>query len=204
MRLAAVLLGLGLGLGLRLGFMGQDSRADAGVPPAWVATRGRVEPGVALGSYVLTSDAAPGRYSEGALVTASPIALPFRFAITWRRIGPEAGRSMHVIVAGGVVLIKSGAITLYAYDDAAFSASGWTPLPGLLTTAEHSLVVTQDSHAVNVAIDGTAVATFALAVPQLSSVVGVGMKSAPGLRSAIYLRSLAVGATGVTGATGAQ
>ena len=41
-----------------------------------------------------------------------------------------------------------------------------------------------------VSIDGSDVARFALEVARETAFVGFGMKSAPGLRSAIYLRSI--------------
>ena len=50
----------------------------------------------------------------GELISVEEVALPYRFTVTWRRLGVEAGRSMHVLVAGGVVLIKAGAINFYA------------------------------------------------------------------------------------------
>jgi hypothetical protein len=164
--------------------------APAAAEP-WRATRGSLE-ATGSGGYFLTSDAAPGRYSEGELVSRDAVALPFRLEVAWRRLGPEAGRSMHVTVAGGVVLIKSGAVAFYAYDDAAFGAAPWHVVPGYATHDEHVVTVAQDAREVRVAIDGQPIARYALAVSRASAYVGVGMKAAPGLRSAIYVRSLAV------------
>lgn len=157
----------------------------------WVATRGAVEPGVSV-QYLLATDAAPGRNSDGALMTSTPVALPYRLSCTWRRLGPEAGRSMHVFIAGGTVLVKSGAVLLYAFDDASFANQAWTPVPGMLTTQQHAIAVTQTRASVTVEIDGTVVATYALHVALASTPVGFGMKGAPALRSEIYLDKLAV------------
>jgi hypothetical protein len=165
-------------------------RADGAV--TWKATRGTAQRGRLPGSYVLASDAAPGRYSVGELITAEEVALPYRFTITWRRTGVEAGRSMHVMVAGGIVLIKSGRINFYAYDDAAFAVRTWEPIADHAAQAEHVVVVTQDAREVVVTIDGALAGRYPLAVARPTAHVGVGMKAAPGHRSKIYLRALAV------------
>ena len=165
---------------------------DAAATLRWKATRGTVAAGKLAGSYVLASDAAPGRYSQGELVSVDEVALPYRFTFTWRRVGPEAGRSMHVLVAGGIVLLKQGAINFYPYDDAAFAEQPWQPLAGHRAQDEHTLVVTQDAREVIVTIDGTPAARYPLAIARTKAHVGVGMKSAPGWRSKIYLRALAI------------
>lgn len=175
---------------------GRRADAEPGAEPAtkpeWKVTRGSLEPGKLAGSFLLSSDAAPGRYSEATMVTATEIALPLQVAATWRRLGPEAGRSMHVLVAGGVVLIKSGAIAFYAYDDAAFASGEWRPLANHAAHDEHAISVRQDAHAVEVSLDGAVVARYALAVSRATAHVGFGMKAAPGLRSTIYLREIAI------------
>lgn len=158
---------------------------------AWKVA-GTLAPGRPPGSYVLSSNAAPGRYSEGSMVTVEPVALPYTLRAMWRRLGPEGGRSMHVFVAGGVVLIRTGAIAFYPYDEAAFASAGWTPLPSYSAHEEHAISVHQDRREVVVSIDGAVVARFALAVERASANVGFGMKSAPGLRSSIYLRDVSV------------
>jgi len=158
----------------------------------WKATRGTLAPGRAPQSFVLSSDGAPGRYSEAGMITVEPVALPFTLEATWRRIGPEAGRSMHVLVAGGVVLIKNGAIAFYAYDATAFAQGDWKPLAGHQAQAEHAVKVTQDKTKVSVFVDGAQVARYDLPVARDTAHVGFGMKSAPGYRSAIYLRGVAI------------
>jgi len=158
----------------------------------WKATRGTLEPGALEGTFLLTSDAVPGRYSEAEMITTEAVALPYKLTVTWRRLGSESGRSMHVLVAGGVVLIKSGAIAFYAYDDAAFAQGDWRPIAGYSTLAEHVVRVIQDKQRLTVFADGTEVAHFDFEVARASAHVGVGMKSAPSLRSAIYLRAITV------------
>lgn len=158
----------------------------------WKASRGTAQRGRPAGSLMLATDAAPGRYSVGELRSLQEVALPYRFTVTWRRIGVEAGRSMHVIVAGGVVLIKSGAINFYAYDDATFASAAWVPIAGHAAQDEHTVVVSQDAREVVVTIDGALVGRYPLAVARPTTHVGVGMKAAPGHRSKVYLRALAV------------
>lgn len=177
-------------LGLALALLG--AIPGAGLASPWKATRGSLEPGRVAGSFLLSSDAAPGRYSEAAMITAEPVALPYTLEATWRRLGPEAGRSMHVLVAGGVVLIKSGAIAFYAYDDTAFAQGDWRPLPGHQAHAEHVIAVQQDPHRVIVKLDGAEVARYDLEVARTTANIGFGMKAAPGLRSSIFVRAIAI------------
>ncbi len=157
--------------------------------PAWRATRGTLELGRAEGAYILTTDAAPGRYSEATMIAVAPVALPYQLSATIRRLGPEGGRSIHLLVAGGIVLIKSGAIAFYPYDDNSFASTGWTPIAGYVAHDEHVLAVAQDRHAIEVSIDGRKVATFAIAVERVDA-IGFGVKGAPSMRSALYLRDL--------------
>lgn len=158
----------------------------------WKAGRGSLAHGRAADSYVLSSDGAPGRYSEGSMIVREPVAVPYVLSARWRRLGPEAGRSLHVHVAGGVVLIKSGAIALWAYDDVAVPDSDWRPLPGYREHDEHAIRVAQDARGIDVAIDGTVVAHYALATTRARAPIGFGMKAAPGARTAIYLRDVAI------------
>jgi len=159
---------------------------------AWAVTHGTLQVGVLPGSWLLSSDATPGRHSEGTMISKDEVRLPYRFELSWRRLGPEAGRSMHVIVAGGIVLVKADKIAFYAYDDATFASGEWTPVAGHDPNAEHVVVVTQDSRHVEVQIDGALAATYALSVSRVRTHVGIGMKSAPGYRSAIYVHDVTV------------
>ncbi len=158
----------------------------------WKTTRGTLAPARAPGSFVLTTDAAPGRYSEAGMIASEPVALPYTLSATWRRLGPEAGRSMHVLVADGVVLIKTGAIAFYAYDDASFAQGDWKPIAGNTIGAEHAISVHQDAQRVTVTIDGALVATYDLPVARRTANVGFGMKGAPSMRSSILVRDITV------------
>ena len=171
--------------------------ATASASP-WKATRGSLETGRTPRSFVLTSDAAPGRYSEASMISAEPVALPYMLSATWRRLGPEAGRSMHVLVAGGVVLIKTGAIAFYAYDDAGFAQGDWKPVAVNTVSAEHAITVHQDAHRVTVTIDDTQVAAYDIEVARANAHIGFGMKAAPSTRSSIMVRDIAVRQWGPT------
>lgn len=158
----------------------------------WIATRGALEPGRVAGSFWLTTNAVPGRFSDGEVMSQEEVALPYRLDVRWRRIGPEGGRSLHVTVAGAVVLVQSGRVALYTYDEAALTARGWTDVPSLATHAEHAVSVTQDAREVAVAIDGREVLRQPVPVTRPRTQVGVGMKGASGFRSSLYVRSIAV------------
>ena len=166
--------------------------AGAANADVWKATRGTLEPGKLSNSFLLTSDAAPGRYSEAGMITTAPVALPYTLQATWRRLGSEAGRSMHILVAGGVVLIKNGAVAFYAYDDTAFAQGDWRPVSDHVAQRENIIKVHQDKQRVTVWINGSEVAHYDLAVARDSANIGFGMKSSPGWRSAIYVRDISI------------
>jgi hypothetical protein len=159
---------------------------------AFAATRGTMEQAKAPGSFFLATEAAPGRFSDGEVIANDAVSIPFRIDVVWRRLGPEAGRSMHVTVADAVVLIKSGKIALYAFDEAKLAEAGWIALPGYDTHQEHAVSVTQTASEIAVTIDGKPAAKFALATARTQIRPGVGMKGAPGFRTLIYVRAMSV------------
>ena len=165
----------------------------------WDLARGALQPSLAAGGFLLATDASPSRFSDGELVASEPVALPYRLDVTWRRLGPEAGRSLHVAVIGGVVLIKTGAVAFYAFDEARFAADGWTPVPGLRTHDEHRVSVVQDVRTVALTVDGAEVKRFAFAAARGQGRVGVGFKGASGNRSRLFVRALAVSELGPQG-----
>lgn len=159
---------------------------------AWIATKGAVEPGRVPGSFWVTTEPVPGRFTSGAAMSSAEVRLPYQLDVRWRRLGPESGRSLHVIIAGAVVLIQSGRVALYTYDEAALVARGWTAVPGLDTHREHAVRVTQDAAEVQVAIDGGVVLRQALVATAATATVGVGLKGAGGYRSALLVSAIAV------------
>lgn len=144
------------------------------------------------GGGVITTDAAPGRFSDGEVRGSTNVRIPYELDVTWRRLGPEAGRSMHVLVADGVVLVRDGKISLYAYDEARFAALGWTRVDGLRTQELHHLTVRQDHDELTVAFGGEMVARFAHPVTRSDAVIGLGGKGAGGFRSRLYVRDYGV------------
>lgn len=158
----------------------------------WVATRGALEPGRAPGSFWVTTAPVPGRFTSGDAMSTADVHLPFQLDVRWRRLGPDAGRSLHVIIAGGVLLVQSGQVALYTYDEAALAARGWTAVPGLDTHREHVVGVHQDAREVRVSIDGVEVLRQPLITARAATKVGVGLKGAGGYRSALLVTSIAV------------
>lgn len=153
----------------------------------YAGTQAHVDPG-----FVLTTDAAPGRFSSGEVRSSRKVGLPYELDVTWRRLGPEAGRSMHVQIGGGVVLIKDHKLALYTYDEATFATRGWTALPGYRSHDRHTVTVAQDHHAVTISVDGAVAATFPLEHAADEAVLGVGFKGATGFRSRIYVEDVTV------------
>lgn len=166
--------------------------AEPPLPLAWQAQEGSAEPGRTPGSFVLATDGSAALFSTALLLATEDVDLPFQLDVTWRRLGPEAGRSLHVQVLGGVVLVKTGVVGLFAYDEAAFAATGWIPVPGLRSHDEHAVRVVQTARQVTLALDGIEVARWPLIAPHPRGRVGVGGKGARGYRSRIFVRSLAV------------
>ncbi|HUQ05270.1 MAG TPA: hypothetical protein VM261_22355 [Kofleriaceae bacterium] len=158
----------------------------------WVATRGVMEPGRAPGSFWIATEAVPGRFSNGEVMSTGEVELPYRIDVRWRRIGPEGGRSMHVTVSGAVVLFQTGRLAVYAFDEAAFAANGWTPVPELRTHDEQTVSVEQDAREVRIFVEGELVLRHPVVVTKAKTKVGVGMKGAKGFRSSIYVRSVTV------------
>ena len=158
----------------------------------WVVTRGAMEPGRAPGSFWVTSEPVPGRFTNGEVLSTTAVRLPYRLDVRWRRLGPEGGRSLHVIIAGGIVLVQTGRLALYAYDEAALAARGWTAVPALDTHGEHAIGVRQDAAEVRVFVDGVEVLRQPLVTARATTKVGVGLKGAGGYRSALLVTSIAV------------
>lgn len=168
------------------------STAASADPIRWSARAGSMQAGARPGSWIVTTDANPGRFSAGEVIADREVALPCRVDVRWQRLGPEGGRSMHVVVAGGVLLVRTGMIALYTYDEVKLAKDGWTAIPALDTQREHGLSVVQTREELRVSLEGKEVARFALPVAREKALVGVGMKGASGFRSTVYLRALSV------------
>jgi hypothetical protein len=166
------------------------ARADA--PPGWTVARGSLQQGKEDGSFILFTDASPSRFSDGELVSPGVLALPLELDVTVRRLGPEAGRSLHFGVVGGVVLIKGGALSLWAYNDPHFSLEGWIPVPGLRTHDEHRVRVVQTQSEVTVFLDGVELRRYRMSAGRPRGRVAIGFKGASGNRSSLLVRRLSV------------
>ena len=174
-------------LGLCL-LLAPAARAEA--PPGWTVARGSLQRGQEPGSFLLFTDASPSRFSDGELVSPSLLKLPLELEVTLRRLGPEAGRSLHLGVLGGVVLLKSGALSLWSFNDANVSLEGWIPVPGLRTHDEHRVRVVQTSSEVVISIDGAEVKRYRMSPGRSRGRVGVGFKGASGSRSMLRISRL--------------
>ncbi len=166
------------------------ARADA--PPGWTVARGTLQQGLAPGSFILFTDASPSRFSDGELVSPDLVTLPLELEVTLRRLGPEAGRSLHLGVVGGVVLFKGGAFSLWAYNDPHYSLEGWIPVPGFRAHDEHRVRVVQTRSEVTVILDGVELKRYLMSAGRPRGRVGVGFKGASGNRSALFVQRLSV------------
>ena len=166
------------------------ARADA--PPGWTVARGTLQQGLAPGSFILFTDASPSRFSDGELVSPDLVRLPLELEVTRRRLGPEAGRSLHLGVVGGVVLFKGGAFSLWAYNDPHYSLEGWIPVPGFRAHDEHRVRVVQTRREVTVILDGVELKRYLMSAGRPRGRVGVGFKGASGNRSALFVQRLSV------------
>jgi hypothetical protein len=160
---------------------------------AWELARGSLQRGLLPSSFVLATDASPSRFSDGEMVSSRNVALPYRLEVAWRRLGPESGRSLHVSVVGGIVLVKSGAVALWSFSDTSrFAKEGWTRVPGMRTNDAHAIAVEQDQRTISVSIDGVLIKQFGMRAARGEGRVGVGLKGASGHRTRLYVRSLEV------------
>lgn len=152
--------------------------------------RGSLQQGQEPGSFLLFTDASPSRFSDGELVSPSLLKLPLELDVTLRRIGPEAGRSLHLGVLGGVVLLKGGALSLWSFNDPNVSLEGWIPMPGLRTHDEHRVRVVQTTSEVIISLDGAEVKRYRMSPGRTRGRVGVGFKGASGNRSMLRISRL--------------
>ena len=58
----------------------------------WDVSRGSLRPAGACGAYLAATDATPGSFSYLELLYRKPLHAPLDVEVTWRRIGPEAGK----------------------------------------------------------------------------------------------------------------
>jgi hypothetical protein len=144
------------------------------------------------GGFILFTDASPSRFSDGELVSPDLLGLPLELDVTVRRLGPEAGRSLHFGVVGGVVLLKGGALSLWAYNDPNSSLEGWIPVPGLRTHDEHRVRVVQTTAEVTVFLDEVELKRYRMSSGRTRGRVAIGFKGASGNRSALHVQRLSV------------
>jgi hypothetical protein len=164
------------------------SRAEA-VPP-WNVVRGTLVPRDEPGAFLAATDASLTAFSYGQILLREPTRAPFTFGATLRRLGPDS-RSLEVLVPGAVVLVKDGAVALWAQGgDVRFSHDGWRPRPGLRTHDEHRLVVHQEARHVSLSIDGEEASRWELTAPPNGGPVGIGFKGPRAYRSFISVREV--------------
>jgi hypothetical protein len=160
---------------------GGDARAEGcAAAHAWRVVMGALRPRPACGAFLAATDGSMLGYSYGSFASAAPVAVPFSFSLSARRLGPE-GMPIELFVIGAAVLVKEEAFGLYVpTDDVRFE---WQPMPGLHIHDEHRLAVRQTADRVALAIDGREVASWAFHAPEPRGTVSFGFKGASGYRS---------------------
>ena len=166
----------------------RPSRAESATP--WNVVCGTLVPRDEPGAFLAATDASLNAFSYGQILLREPTRAPFTFGATLRRLGPDS-RSLELLVPGAVVLVKDGAVALWAQGgDVRFSHDGWRPRAGLRTHDEHRLVVRQEARRVSLAIDGEEAAQWELEAPPDGGPVGIGFKGPRAYRSFVSVRGV--------------
>lgn len=151
----------------------------------WEAVEGEIVPGAGCGRYVAFSNGARTAYSLGQLVWRTPVTLPYRARVTWRRLGADP-RALELGVLGGVVMVADDRVGLWI-DDASFEVDGWRPVPGHRVRRTHTATVVQRADGLVLELDGVVVARWALRPRTATGRLSVIFKGAPGARAAMGL-----------------
>lgn len=155
----------------------------------WRVQRGSLAPGLACGSFIGTTDAWNGPFSRGEYLRDEPVSVPLAVQVTWQRLGPDADRTMIVILRGGFLLLKPGAYGFYPFSESAFQ---WHPLAGFSTHRETTVRVEQREQAISFSIDGVRAGVIPFAAPRGPGSIGIGFKGERGYRSRMRFRDFSV------------
>jgi hypothetical protein len=165
----------------------------------WQTARGALQPGLACGSFVGTTDGWGGPFSAAEFRATKPVSLPLEVEVTWRRLGSDGGESLTLILPGGFLLLKRGEYGFYGFSESAFK---WVALPGFSTHRESTVRVVQRATEILIWVDGKAIGRVPFTAPSASGPVGVGIKGASGYRSRMMFRGFRVRALGEAPAGG--
>lgn len=161
----------------------------AQAPTDWEVVEGGLARGAGCGRYVATTNGARTAYSLGQLVWRTPVTLPYRATVTWRRLGADP-RALELGVLGGIVIVADDRVGLWI-DDASFELDGWRPLPGHRVRRPHTVAVTQRAGELTLELDGAIVARWPLRPRATTGRLAVIWKGATADRAAIWFAGFA-------------
>ena len=165
--------------------------ADALPPPActqsladWSIVRGSLHALPGCGAYLGYTDAGSGVFSYADFVYRKPVRAPLDVEVTWRRLGPETGRTLELRGLGALLLVRDREYGLYTWNEATFE---FRPLPGYREHDEHRVAIHQTTTTLTFLLDGRVVDSWPL-VAMGEGTVGVAAKGAIAYRSAFAFR----------------
>jgi hypothetical protein len=160
----------------------------------WEVVNGDLDAGLDCGTLLVTSDASTARFSYGKVLTRRPVALPFTATFTVRKLSSDSRRPLEILLVGGSILLRDGAIGPYFEGDAGFERDGWRELPGFRASDAHALEARQTEREVVLSIDGHEVLRRAVHPPGAGGKIGVAFKGPLGVRARVVVSGFRVSA----------
>lgn len=185
---------------IALGVLAGPARADA-PSESFTVLRGDLASGRQRGTLVLTTDASASRFYLGGryrhhsvarFAWREPVSVPFEVSLEAQLVTP--GRWGLEIDAQGVLVILGRDRLGFFVDDAQMMSSLFAELPGVGGPGWRAITIRRTAAEVVVVVDGREVGRKAVLAPGSGRVV-VGLRGAPGDRSRVLLRGLAVHAS---------
>lgn len=153
------------------------------------AVHGSIAPGLACGTFIVTTDGWSGPFSRARIEVEKPVIVPFAVQVTWQRLGGDGGESLALVLRGGDLLLRRGEYGFYSFSEASFA---WRPLPGFSTHRESTVRVEQRAREIVLWVDGVRAGAVPFEAPAGSGHVGLGVKGASGYRSRMVFRDFSV------------
>jgi hypothetical protein len=145
----------------------------------WEIVRGTLTDAGACGAYLGATDGGNGSFSYGDFLYRRPMHPPLDVEVTWRRVGPESGKSLELRLLGALILLRDDEYGLYVWNEASFE---WRKLPGYKVHEEHRISAHQTATTLSFSVDGKPVDSWRLDMGGEHR-IGVAAKGARGYRS---------------------
>ena len=156
--------------------------------PRIVVSRGSLARGARCGSFVIATDAAGTRTSEGRAGVVATI--PYTLSLVARRLTGDGTANVQLELHGGYFMWRDGAWGIYV-DEAQFARDGWQAAPGLDSRRDHRVVVERTAGEVAITFDGVALGRWPMVEPR-GSAPSIGLTGRRGARARLLVRELSL------------